>query len=356
VRWDEQMGSGGNGESFADAVARIEQALRNRSDPEAACVTVVAERASPDVLAAFLVPRDAGPVKAGRRLRSGARGVSVLVVAGGAVAVEDDGFTGSSVPALERLSIGTRAASVFWNGVGDFAVGFARDGVVLDGSADGFPTGDVDPEVAVALAGLDPEVHDQRSCALVAVERFTGVRIDGAPPSEPVEVYEVPDPKRLMPALGVIRKATLVHSGDEDRSALAGAIAALTPRAQRRLAASTAHTILGLTGQRDDPGIAEAVEWLVHPHGPRFSEPVEIAILRANSAESRGVVNARLRALRILATAANPDAHLAALESVWATRALLTPEALARFDAGLQEFFDQRSGSDAQEADGPFPP
>jgi hypothetical protein len=349
------MGSGGNGEGVAEAVARIEQALRGRSDPEAACVTVVAERASPDILAAFLVPPRAAPVKAGRRLRAGARGVSVLAVPGGAVAVEDDGFTGSSGPVLERLSSGTRAAAVFWNGVGDFAVCFARDGVVLDGSADGFPTGDVDPEVADALAGLDPEGHDQRSCALVAVERFTGVRIDGAPPSGPVRVYEVPDPKRLMPALGVIRKATLVHDGDEDRSALAGAIAGLTPQAQRRLAAWTARTVLGMTGQHDDPGIAEVVEWLVHPHGPRFSEPVEIAILQARSAESRGVVNGRSRALRILVTAANPDAHLAALEAVWATRALLTPEALARFVAGVQEFFARRSGDDAGEPGSPYP-
>jgi hypothetical protein len=193
------MSDGGNGEGFAEAVARIERALRNRSDLEATCVTVVAGRGSPDVLAAFLVPHGAEPVPAGR-LPAGARGVSVLVVPGGTVAVEDDGFTGSSGPALEQLSRGTRAASVFWNGWADFAVGFARDGVELDGSGDGFPTGDVDPEVVAALAGLDPEEHDQRSCALVAIERFTGVRIDAAPPPGPVEVYEVPDPKRLSPA------------------------------------------------------------------------------------------------------------------------------------------------------------
>jgi hypothetical protein len=106
------------------------------------------------------------------------------------------------------------------------------------------------------------------------------------------------------------------------------------------LAASTAEAVLRSTGQRDDPGIGEVIELLVHPGGPRFSEPVEVAVMRAYSAESRGAVDPKLRALRILATAANPDPRVAALEAVWATRALLSPVGLAAFEARLQEFFD----------------
>lgn len=77
-----------------------------------------------------------------------------------------------------------RAASMYWNGIGDVAIGFARDGAVLPETGDALPIGDdgADRDAAAAFAGLDTSVHGTTLCGLLSVERFTGMRIDGEPP------------------------------------------------------------------------------------------------------------------------------------------------------------------------------
>jgi hypothetical protein len=339
-----------NDESFAEAVARIQRTLRNRCGQDAACVTLVAERSVADVRSGFLVEPTSAPC-APHQLPVDVPAVSLLEAPGGIVAVEDDGLAGSDLATLQRLSAGTRAASMYWNGIGDVAIGFARDGAVLPGTGDALPIGDdrADPDFAAAFAGLDTSAHGITFCGLLAVERFTGVRIDGEPLEEPAAVFPVRiegAPERLMPALGAIRAATLIYRGNEDRNALSAAIAALPATAQRRLAAVVASNLFRHVGLHTSPEIAEAVRLLTDPAGPRFSEPIEIAMLQARDAEAGGVIDLKTRAMRVLATAANPDPHLAALEAIWGVRQVLTPDIQVTFDADIQRVLDRAARKD----------
>jgi hypothetical protein len=321
-----------NDESFAEAVARIQRTLRNRCGQDAACVTLVAERSVADVRSGFLVEPTSAPC-APHQLPVDVPAVSLLEAPGGIVAVEDDGLAGSDPATLQRLSAGTRAASMYWNGIGDVPIGDDR----------------ADPDFAAAFAGLDTSAHGITFCGLLAVERFTGVRIDGEPLEEPAAVFPVRiegAPERLMPALGAIRAATLIYRGNEDRNALSAAIAALPATAQRRLAAVVASNLFRHVGLHTSPEIAEAVRLLTDPAGPRFSEPIEIAMLQARDAEAGGVIDLKTRAMRVLATAANPDPHLAALEAIWGVRQVLTPDIQVTFDADIQRVLDRAARKD----------
>jgi hypothetical protein len=77
---------------------------------------------------------------------------------------------------------------------------------------------------------------------------------------------------------------------------------------------------------------------MAHPPGrPPFSEAVEINMLRARTAEDRRGPGFESRAWRVLATAANPDPHLAALEAIWGMRDAIAPEARGQYDAAVRE-------------------
>lgn len=102
--------------------------------------------------------------------------VAVTTVDGGVVAVEDNGWEGSTGPGLEALSRSGRAASVFWNVNAGGRLSFAQNGRLLASFEPGFGTDpDVPPEVAEALQGIDFEDYrDRVPKELAAILRFTG--------------------------------------------------------------------------------------------------------------------------------------------------------------------------------------
>jgi hypothetical protein len=329
-------------ESVADAVARFERTLGNHSDFDAVYITVAAGVDRTDVLHGIGAEPHSGPV-APDTVPSDLPTVSLLEVEGGVVAVQDEWTTGSydDRDLVQTLSRGGRAAaSIAWNGMGRRWAYFARDGVVLF-DADEFPF-DSDDDVHAEIAALFPRRptdHDDGNLqALIAVERFTGLRIDGPSVTERAPVHRLrAAPNRLRPAGGAVRRATLTYDGDEDRSAQSAELGRLPAVEQRRLAAVIARSMFGLAEMGANPDAAEAVEWLTHPDGPHFSETVEIKMQRARTAEETRGPSFESRAWRVLGTAANPDPHLAVLEAIWGMRDAIAPEARGQYDAAVQE-------------------
>ncbi|MFG3709024.1 DUF6461 domain-containing protein [Micromonospora sp. NPDC047670] len=154
--------------------------LRRSTLGEAATVTVVTGASAADVLRAF----GADPARPESmraisedllRRQSIDPWVAVLDVGGAVLAVEYNGWQGSTAPVLTRTSAGGRAASMFWNVNAVTRLSFAERGEVLLRVE---PFGDLDapPSVAAALAGLDFADHHRGKSmmGLVAVQRFTG--------------------------------------------------------------------------------------------------------------------------------------------------------------------------------------
>jgi hypothetical protein len=336
----------GDHESVADAVARFERTLGNHCDFDSVHITVAGGADRADVLRGMRAEPDGGPV-APDTVPTDLPAASLLEVDGGVVAVEAKWFSGPYDDLVRTLSRGGRAAaSVGWNGIGERWAYFARDGVVLF-AGDEFPfdsDDDVHPEIAALLA-WDDEGHEGDLPVLIAVERFTGVRIDGPALTERAPVHRLrSDPDRLMRPRGVVRMASLTYAGDEDRSVLSAEISGLPAAEQRRLAAVIANTMFRLAGLDGDPDAAEAVEWLTHPDGPRFSLTVENNMFMAHTAEQAGRHTLKSRAWRVLATAAHPDPHVAALEAIWGVRERIVPDALLRYDAVVRDQIEQAAG------------
>ncbi|GAA4235113.1 DUF6461 domain-containing protein [Actinomadura meridiana] len=179
--------------------------LRRSSLSEAATVTVVTGMDVADVLRAF----GADPARP-ESLRAISEDVlnrqsidpwvAVLDLGGGAVlAVEDNGWQGSTAPVLTRASAGGRAASMYWNVNADTRLSFAEHGQVLLSEE---PFGDLDapPPVATTLTDLDfSDYRRGRSeMGLVAVQRFTG---HGVAAEDLTRVYAADIGFRIVPDL-----------------------------------------------------------------------------------------------------------------------------------------------------------
>nr|WP_201748882.1 DUF6461 domain-containing protein [Micromonospora acroterricola] len=154
--------------------------LRGSTLSEAATVTVVTGADAAAVLRAF--GADPARPESMRAISEDLMGrqsidpwVAVLDVGGAAVAVEYNGWQGSTAPVLTRASAGGRAASMFWNVNALTRLSFAEDGEVLL-SVEPFGDLDAPPPLGAALAGLDFADHHRgkRLMGLVAVQRFTG--------------------------------------------------------------------------------------------------------------------------------------------------------------------------------------
>ncbi|MBG6092094.1 DUF6461 domain-containing protein [Actinomadura viridis] len=154
--------------------------LRRSSLGEAATVTVVTGADAADVLRAF----GADPARPESmrtigedlmRRQSIDPWVAVLDVGGAVLAVEYNGWQGSTVPVLTRVSAGGRAASMFWNVNAVTRLSFAEHGEVLL-SVEPFADIEAPPQIAASLADLDFADHHRgkKMMGLVAVQRFTG--------------------------------------------------------------------------------------------------------------------------------------------------------------------------------------
>ncbi|GAA2166439.1 DUF6461 domain-containing protein [Actinomadura napierensis] len=154
--------------------------LRRSSLSEAATVTVVTGAGVAAVLRAF----NADPARP-ESLYSIAEEslerqsidpwVAVLDLGGAVLAVEYNGWQGSTKPVLARASAAGRAASMYWNVNAVMRLSFAQHGQVLL-SKEPFGVLDAPPPVAETLAELDFADHHRgrNMMGLVAVQRFTG--------------------------------------------------------------------------------------------------------------------------------------------------------------------------------------
>ncbi|WP_218826903.1 DUF6461 domain-containing protein [Actinomadura meyerae] len=154
--------------------------LRRSSLSEAATVTVVTGADAADVLRAFNADPDRPESLRTISMellekQSIDPWVAVVDVGGAVVAVEYNGWQGSTQPVLARASTGGRAASMYWNVDAMTRLSFAEHGDVLL-SEEPFGPLDAPPSVAGTLAGLDFADHHRGTSlmGLVAVQRFTG--------------------------------------------------------------------------------------------------------------------------------------------------------------------------------------
>lgn len=154
--------------------------LRHSPLGEAATVTVVTGADVADVLRAFGAdparPESIRAISDDLMSRQSIDPwVAVLDVGGAVLAVESNGWQGSTAPVLTRACASGRAASMFWNVNAVTRLSFAEHGEVLL-SAEPFDDLDAPPPVAATLAGLDfADYHRGKpQMGLVAVQRFTG--------------------------------------------------------------------------------------------------------------------------------------------------------------------------------------
>ncbi|MEV7231316.1 DUF6461 domain-containing protein [Polymorphospora sp. NPDC051019] len=129
--------------------------------------------------------------------------VAVLDVGEAVIAVEYNGWEGSTAPVLTEASAGGRVASMFWNVEAETRLSFAEHGVVLL-SVEPFDAIDAPPPVAPAVDDLDFADHrrDKRLMGLLAVQRFTGHGIS----ADDVARIEAADVGfRIVPALPALR-------------------------------------------------------------------------------------------------------------------------------------------------------
>lgn len=154
--------------------------LRGSSLEVAATVTVVTGTDVADVLRAF--GADPDRPESMRAIdedlmarRSTDPWVAVLEKGDAVLAVEYNGWQGSTGPVLTRASAGGRAASMYWNVNALTRLSFAEYGEVLL-SEEPFGELDAPPRLTEALAGLDFADHHRgkEMMGLVAVGRFTG--------------------------------------------------------------------------------------------------------------------------------------------------------------------------------------
>ncbi|MEW2378097.1 DUF6461 domain-containing protein [Micromonospora sp. NPDC047812] len=245
---------------------------------QAATVTVVTGAGAADVLRAF----GADPARPESmraigedlmRRRSIDPWVAVADIGGAVLAVEYNGWQGSTGPVLTRASAGGRAASMFWNVNAVTRLSFAEHGEVLL-SVEPFGDLDAPPPVAAILADLDFADHHRGKppMGLVAVQRFTGHGVTGEDLAR-IEAADVgfrilPDlptlyPRRSQPdnALGRGLPAPVPHQ-PQPGGPLGPALDALTGLSEpelRDLAWWIAAEAARRAGLGDDPDVVASV-------------------------------------------------------------------------------------------------
>ncbi|MFI7650289.1 DUF6461 domain-containing protein [Micromonospora sp. NPDC049460] len=245
--------------------------LRHSTLGEAATVTVVTGTNVADVLRAFGAdPARPESMRAINddlmRRQSIDPWVAMLDVGDAVLAVEYNGWQGSTAPVLTRVSAGGRAASMFWNINAVTRLSFAERGEVLLRVE---PFGEVDapPPVTATLADLDFADHyrNKRLMGLVAVQRFTGHGIT----AEDLARIEAADIGfRIVPDLPTLYPRRPQHGGKRLGPALpevtapgipAEALTALPEPELRDLTWWFAAEAARYAGLGDDPDIAASI-------------------------------------------------------------------------------------------------
>ncbi|PWV73510.1 hypothetical protein DFR69_107137 [Nocardia neocaledoniensis] len=155
----------------ADAYTWVEKS----AIAEAGTITVVAQGDPESVIRSFGGdPAAAEPIQqlVDTAMTHGDPWIAVGPVAGGVMAVEDNGYQRSHAAELRALSAGTRAASLYWNVNGVTRLSFAADGRLLAA----FELGEQCDETSIEplLRDLDfREFRHRLAKGLLAVARFT---------------------------------------------------------------------------------------------------------------------------------------------------------------------------------------
>jgi hypothetical protein len=302
---------------------------------EAATVTAITGLGADEVLEAFGAD-PAEPMVDREELSEMAPAVSLLEVPGGIVAIEDDGFEGSSGVVLHRASARGLAAAMYWNsGVGRFEFATGRDGVVSS-AGESLYRGELgdDPHIAAAFAGLELASGDRierlELLGLIAVERYTGLRIEGPPADPPVRVH------RVLPHLPGHSGALPWSSrfkGDDDGLVME-AVLKSSPVQQSELAAVTARLMLERAGLADHPALVPTLDTIHRPEGPVLTPEGEILIRKALRKLEGGTYDkAARRALGVLYHAMNPHKDVAAVSALMDAQKALPAGERERFPA-----------------------
>ncbi|WP_225726145.1 MULTISPECIES: DUF6461 domain-containing protein [unclassified Nocardia] len=143
--------------------------VENSSVYEAATFTLVTGLTAHEVLEAFGADPTA-PVPIDTLTE---QWVAVLETGSVVLAVEDNGFRGSTEAVLRRLSRKGKAASMFWNVDAMSYLGLAENGRILAYFEPGDPEGQTNPELAEVFDGLD-FTHRIEAKGLTAIARFVG--------------------------------------------------------------------------------------------------------------------------------------------------------------------------------------
>jgi hypothetical protein len=290
--------------------------LVGRAELDAACVSLITGSTVDQVRDAFGADPSAPPVPRDT-LPEDAATMSVVEVAGGILVIEDNGYQGSLVEVMRPASAGGRMASMFWNSVAESSMSFAERGRIRD-TGEYFPDENpfTDPDIAGMVDEIAAFAYENSSMlvGLLAVERFTGVRIDAPAASPPALVH------RILPRLddhssdAEMPGAALAATG-EAAGALVDAVRAATPQRQRFLAAAIALQALVRAGLVGHPDLADMVATLLRPGGAIMTDSAELFIRRTLDPGGRPPAG-HMSAVRVLHRAANPDPHVAALEAV----------------------------------------
>jgi hypothetical protein len=119
-------------------------------------------------------------------------GLSVLELPGAVLAVEDAGSAGTIDGVLRAASAHGRAASYYWNDLGKQAVLFAENGEILDGGDYLLGIERLEhPAIAAIVDDIARSTDDSTLIGLLAMERFTGVRIADSVTPSPVVVHRI---------------------------------------------------------------------------------------------------------------------------------------------------------------------
>lgn len=238
--------------------------------------------------------------------------VAVLDIGGAVLAVEYDGWQGSTEPVLTRASAGGRAASMYWNVNALTRLSFAEHGEVLLSEE---PLGGLDapPQLAATLADLDfADFHRGTDMmGLVAVERFTG---HGITADDLARIEATDIAFRIVPDL-----PTLYASRPRPGNPLGPAAEALTglpEPALRDLAWWAAAQATHYAGLDEDPDITASI-------AARTLTPE--AHLRARRSQLHD--GEHRWAWLALHHATNPDALAAATDTIEAARYTAGPHA-----------------------------
>ncbi len=175
----DRLGHRLRGEAEPRVIVQPEDAYRwveKSALAEAGTITVVAASDPDTVVRAFgadPAARERIEYLEGKAMAHGHPWLAVTPVTDAVMAVEYNGYQGSFAPELQALSLGTRAASMYWNINGLTRLSFAADGRVIAA----FELGEQcdDPVLEPVLRDLDfDDYRHQIAKGLVAVERFTG--------------------------------------------------------------------------------------------------------------------------------------------------------------------------------------